>query len=137
MHSEKTGTHGIHACSYTNMIDRCCAHMVMQLRQMGIDIAKRRTAKRDRQRGTKSERLLGLEQADKAHRLLKDLLRSRDLQATVVDRMLSPDRFQSLGLRDCHGSFSPAALSAIEGKKPVHHPLKMLSHIRYSRLTPP
>ena len=100
--------------------------MGVQLRQIGIDIVERRTAKRDRQTVAKS----GPSQAANTHRLLKDVLRSRDLQATVVNSMLNSDRFRSLGLLECHGSFSKAALAAIEGTQPVHD--RQLHSLRFN-----
>ena len=60
-------------------------NVYLQLQQIGIDILQRRAAKRDRLRVAKTEERSrqAKEQADKDHRLLKDVLRSADLQAQV------------------------------------------------------
>ena len=48
--------------------------------------------------------------------------------------MLNPDQVRSLGLLDCHGSFSKAALAAIEGTKPVRHRQIHSLHVHHSHL---
>lgn len=91
-----------------------------QLQKIGIDIIGRRAAKRDRQKVATSQRSLRAdhEEADKQYRLLKHFLRSPDLQATVASGSLDPDQLRSLGLLQCHGSFSNP--DAIESKRLPH-----------------